>query len=334
MTIKSRPKIIVTAHVDPADLAPVARIADIVMNDSTEPWSRAELLEHAVDASGMIAFMTDCVDEQFLRQCPSLRIVAGALKGYDNFDAEACTNSGVWLTVVPDLLSVPTAELTVGLVLALSRHLMEGDRRVRYGTFRGWRPVLYGRGLAGATVGILGMGGLGRAIAKRLSGFDCRILYHDVRPLPADSELSANMEAAPLDTIVAQSDFMILALPLTDATTGIVDHTFIGNLKPGCLLINPARGSLVDEEAVADALAEGSLGGYAADVFANEDIARSERPDLVSSRLLGELQKTVLTPHLGSAVADVRRAIVAEAGLNIVDCFEGRTPRGAVNSLS
>jgi len=331
----TRPKVIVSSPVEPASLAGLAPYAEIVINEALEPWSRAELIDRAADAFAWVAFMSDAVDGDLLRACPSLRIIAGALKGYDNFDVDACSRHGVWLTVVPDLLTAPTADLTLGLLLALSRNLLEGDRSVRRGTYRGWRPLLYGSGLEGASVGFLGMGALGQAVARRLAGFGCRLTYFDEKPLPEEAERSLRLTAADLVQIASESDVVILALPLTSHTVRIVDRPFLASLKPGCLLINPARGSLVDEEAVADAIDGGRLAGYAADVFALEDIGAGKSTHCgIPARLLSDTKRTVLTPHLGSAVRDVRRRIVAEAAANIVDCIEGRRPRGAVNTVA
>ncbi|SMF55702.1 phosphonate dehydrogenase [Tistlia consotensis] len=328
----ARPKVVVSSRVEPGSLEPLAGRAELVVNEAAEPWPRGALLARAADAYGLIAFMTDSIDEALLQACPALRIVAGALKGHDNLDAGACSRHGVWLTVVPDLLTEPTADLAVGLLLALSRNLVEGDRLVRGGGFAGWRPQLYGRGLAGATVGLLGMGAVGRAIARRLTGFGCRLAYADPRPLPAEEARALGAERGSPESLAAGSDVLILALPLTAATAGLVGRRFLERVRPGCLLVNPARGSLVDEEAVADALESGRLGGYAADVFAFEDRARPGRPEGIPPRLLADGRRTVLTPHLGSAVAALRREIVAEAARNILDCLEGRVPRGAVNA--
>lgn len=329
-----QPKVIVTACVDPACLTDLSPHVEIIMNDRPEPWSDDQLLELCKDAYGMIAFMPDQADEVFLRRCPSLRIIAGALKGYDNFDVDACTRHGVWLTVVPDLLSAPTADLAIGLLLALSRNLVEGDRLIRDGNFRAWRPILYGKGISGATVGILGIGAVGQEIALRLTGFGPDVLYFDTQHLSPERERALGVRYAAFDEVVASSDFVILALPLTEGTHHIIGRSVLTRLKPGCVLINPARGSLVDEEAVADALESGHLGGYAADAYACEDIALPDRPAGISKRLLSEKSRTVLTPHLGSAVDTVRREIVAEAARNILDCLEDRRPRGAVNLLT
>ena len=159
---------------------------DIIGNRTPEPWTHEELIANACHAHALLAFMPDRVDDAMLKRCLDLGIVACALKGYDNFDIEACTHRGVWVTVVPDLLTAPTAELAVGLLIALARNVGAGDRFVRSGAFQGWRPALYGAGLYGSTVGILGAGRVGIAVAERLHGFRCaRILCVDPQPLDA-----------------------------------------------------------------------------------------------------------------------------------------------------
>jgi phosphonate dehydrogenase len=322
------PRVVVTGWVHSEVVEFLAAGFAVDANPERTPWPRAELLARARDADALLAFMTDHVDADFLARCPRLRIVAGALKGYDNFDAAACTARGVWLTVVPDLLTEPTAELTVGLMIALARNLVAGDRLVRGGGFAGWRPILYGTGLKGAVVGIVGMGAVGCAVAERLRGFGPHLVYSDPRDVTAAAALGA--ERVPLATLLAAGDFVVLALPLAADTAQLIDRAALQRMKPGALLINPARGSLVDEAAVAQALAAGRLAGYAADVFAMEDWARPDRPAEVLPALR-ESPRTVLTPHLGSAVDAVRREIALEAARSIIDCFAGRTPRGAVN---
>src|SRR5262245_46275591 len=324
----SRPRIVVTSRVfrETADF--LAADGDVVPHDGDEPLDPQELLRRARDAHALLTFMTDAVDEAFLQQCPSLRIVACALKGADNFDAEACTRRGVWLTIVPDLLTEPTGELALGLAIALARNVLVADRTVRIGAFQGWRPRLYGASLDGSTVAILGAGRVGRAIARKLSGFDCSILMVDVR---GDLELPLNARRARLDEAVAAADFVFLALPLEPSTRHLVDRALLQRFKPAALLINPARGSLVDETAVADALATGRLGGYAADVFEFEDWRRPDRPATIAPALLRIPDRTVFTTHLGSAVVRVRRAVELDAATNIREVLRGERPQGAVN---
>jgi phosphonate dehydrogenase len=274
--------------------------------------------------------MTEQVDDALLSQCPKLRIIACALKGYDNIDVAACSKHGIWVTLVQDLLTAPTAELAVGLMIAISRNIVAGDKLIRTGIFAGWRPKHYGVSLDGSIVGLLGAGAIGKAIAHRLSGFKCQLIYHDKKRLSPEEEDSLRLHRAPFADVVRCSDFIVLALPLNAESHHLIDESLLQTVKPGCFLINPARGSLVDEEAVADALEGGRLGGYAADAFEMEDWATTNRPAAISSRLVGS-EKTVLTPHIGSAVDSVRREIAMDAARNVVQCLEGKPPESAIN---
>lgn len=303
----------------------------VVANATRTPWPAETLIRHAADADAVLAFMTDCVDAAFLAACPRLRIVACALKGYDNFDVAACTARGVWVTIVPDLLTAPTAELAVGLTIALGRRILEGDDHVRSGGFEGWRATLYGAGLDGSTVGIAGMGAVGRAIARRLAGFGARLIYADPRQATFDDGTPLDIVRVPWDTLLADSDVLILAMPLTAESLHRVDAAALARVKPTCRLVNIGRGSVVDEHAVATALAAGRLGGYAADVFELEDWARADRPQDIPEALRRDRARTVFTPHLGSAVDRVRRDIARAAALDIVAVLEGRAPPNAIN---
>jgi phosphonate dehydrogenase len=313
-------RIVVTHWVHDEVLDALSAAGEVVPNTTRESLSEEDLLDRAAEADAMMAFMPDRVNEAFLRRCPRLRVVAGALKGHDNIDVEACTRRGVWVTIVPDLLTAPTADLAVGLLLALTRRVIAGDTRVR-GGFRGWRPVLYGEGLAGRHVGIFGFGRLGRAVARRLSGFDTRIAWHD----------PGAEGSVPFDDLVRGCDHLIVAAPLTPATFHVIDGRALARMRRGACLVNVGRGSVVDEEAVARAIEDGHLAGYAADVYEMEDLSRSDRPREIAPRLLALRERTVLTPHLGSAVDDVRREVALSAARSIVDALEGRPPRDAVN---
>ena len=325
-----KPKIVVPNRIEDALLTMLRDVGDVIANPDTAPLTPAELRAHCRDAAALMAFMTETVDADFLDACPDLRIVAGALKGFNNLDVAACTARGVLVTIVPDLLTEPTAELAVGLMIALARNMRAGDAHVRSGDFAGWRPHLYGGSIQGATVGVIGAGAVGREILRLLSGFRGTRLYHDVRPLDPTTEKALNTTRAPLDQVVALSDFVILALPLTEATQGMVDADFLARMKPGARLINPARGSLVDEAAVTRALDAGHLGGYAADTFEMEDWTRPDRPHRIHPGLIAS-DRTVLTPHIGSAVVEVRQAIAASAADSIITVLGGGVPDTLVN---
>lgn len=328
----TRPTVVVANWVHDEVTAYLSGHAEVVGNPTRVPWSGDELRARCRDADALIGFMTERVDEAFLAACPRLRIVACALKGFDNYDVEACTRHGVWITIVTDLLTAPTAELTVGHLIALGRNMPAGDRLVRGGGFPGWRPTLYGAGLDGSTVGLVGAGALGRAVARRLAGFRSQLLYWDCAPLAPDQEDALRLTAVPLDELAARSDFVCVCVPLNDASYRLVGARFLARMKPGACLVNTARGSVVDEEAVADALESGRLAGYAADVFEMEDWARPERPSVVSARLRALPDRTFFTPHLGSAVDRIRRDIAMQAAQDVVEVLLGRRPPHAINA--
>jgi phosphonate dehydrogenase len=303
-------KVVITQRVFPEVIELLSPHADVIIGPP------------ALDADALMVFMPDSLDEAFLRECPNLKIIAGALKGCDNFDVEACTRLGIWFTIVPDLLTEPTAELALALLLGLARNVLAGDRLIRSGEFQGWRPILYGTSLAGSTVGIIGFGAVGRALARMLHGFSCRVQYYD--PSVDGS--------TPLNVLLASSDFVLPLLPLTSATYHLLGRDALNSMKRGAYLINVSRGSVVDEEAVADALESRHLAGYAADTFEMEDWALPDRPREINPRLLHLNDRTLFTPHLGSAVASARFEIELAAANNILQALRGERPSGAINN--
>ena len=328
------PTTVLTHRVFPETVALLRDRTHVITNDTDGSLPAEELQRRCRDADAMMAFMPDRIDDAFLADCPKLKIVACALKGFDNFDVDACTRRGVWVTVVQDLLTVPTAELAIGLLIGVARHVLTGDRDVRSGAFTAWRPTLYGTGLAGRTVGIVGMGRVGQAIAQRLHGFGVDLLYADERPLDPLSAATLHATRAGFEALVCRADYIIVAAPLTSGTKHLIDADTLSMMKPGAILVNPGRGSTVDELAVADALADGRLAGYAADVFEFEDWARPDRPGAIPQKLLAQTAKTLFTPHLGSAVLDIRKAIEAEAATSILEALRGDRPDGAVNAVA
>jgi phosphonate dehydrogenase len=317
----TRPRILVTHWVEEEVLDLLATAGEVEANRTRESWAPSEVRARAADKHAIMAFMPDRVDADFLAACPDLRLIACALKGFDNFDRAACAAAGVRLSIVPDLLTAPTAELAIGLAIGLGRNIRDGDALVRAGEFAGWRPILYGFGLDGATVGLLGLGAVGRAIADRLAGFGCRIIAHDPGAAPR-----ADVTLLPFEELLAQSDLLIGAAPLTPTTRHMLSAPALAALRPGALLVNIGRGSVVEEAAVLAALEAGHLGGYAADVFEFEDWLLEGRPREIAPALRRH-PRTLFTPHLGSAVARVRREIALRAAHNILDALEGRTPR-------
>ncbi len=330
--MRDAPLVAITHRVHDEVLALLAPHVRVLANQTAATLPRAEVARRAATADALIVFMPDLVDAALLAGAPRLRVIAGALRGADNIDVAACTARGIWVTVVPELLAEATAELGIGLLIALARRIPEGDAFVRSGRFVGWQPHLYARGIAGRTIGIAGMGQLGRAFAARLAGFRARVRYTDVHRLDTTDEVALGVTFAMLDELVATSDYLVLTLPLTATTQRIIDAPRIATLPAGATIVNLARGSLVDEDAVAAALADGRLGGYASDVFAFEDWARADRPATIPPTLLAARERTLFTPHLGSAVSDVRRAIERAAATSVLEALRGETPSGAINA--
>jgi phosphonate dehydrogenase len=329
--VSTRPTVVVTHRINEPVKRLLAKECEVIFNDDEESWPRVKVLECARAADAMLVFMPDQIDEAFLAECPRLKVVAAAFKGYDNIDIAACTRRGVWVTIVPDLLSSPTAELALALVLGLTRNLLPGDRLIRGGQFQGWRPVLYGDGLVGKTVGILGMGKLGQAFARLLSGFNARIIYHDPVRMSPVQEAFFGISRAAFDDVLAQSDVLVVLLPLTESTLHLIKAATLSKMKKGAYLVNVGRGSTVNEAAVARALKDGTLRGYAADVYEMEDLARQDHPSSIHPELIASVDRTLFTPHLGSAVAKVRLEIELSAAGSVLQALRGERPNDAMN---
>ena len=221
-----------------------------------------------------------------------------------------------------------------GAVLGMTRNVLAADRLVRSGKFPGWRPVLYGTGVLGKTVGVLGMGKVGQGFARLLSGFNVRMIYYDPVKMSPVQEAFFGMSRASFEEVLAQSDILVLMLPLNESSIHLINQQALARMKPGGYLVNVGRGSVVDEEAVARALKEGRLAGYAADVFEMEDLARADHPLTVHPGLLADADRTLLTPHLGSAVEKTRLEIELSAARNIVQALRGERPADRINDVS
>jgi phosphonate dehydrogenase len=326
-----KPKVVITHWVHPEVLDLLRPACALVSNPTRESLPREEILLRTRDAQAIMVFMPDHIDENFLDSCPGLKIVSAALKGYDNFDVEACTRRGVWFSIVKEALTVPAAELAIGLLIAVSRRLLAGDTFVRSGKFKGWQPHLYGMGMSERTLGVIGMGAIGQAVARRAAALDMKVLYNDIVPLSEEKEKAWGFSHVSLEELLAKSDYLMPLLPPKPDTFHLINGQTIARMKPGSFLINISRGSVVDETAVADALASGHLGGYAADVFEMEDWARKDRPGSIPQFLLQNSDRTFFTPHLGSAVDEIRREIALEAARNILQALSGDKPSGAIN---
>ncbi len=329
----SKPTVVITSRVHDHVLQVMRDKLLLRPNPSDEPLSPEELVNRSRDAEGLIVFDCDHVDDTLLDACPHLRVVAsgGTL---DNIDMAACTKRGIWVTGATDLLADATAELAMALILALLRKVPAGDAHMRKGLFIGWQPILYGRTLRGLSVGIVGMGRVGQSLAAMLTGFELTGRYYaDPLPLPDAHEQRLGFTRTSLDTLLAHSDVVVLALPLNAATHRLIDCKALEEVRPGACLVNVSRGSVVDESEIVGALDEGRLSGYAADVFAVEDDAWPDRPADLMPGLVAQPGKTVLTPRLGSSLEELRLEVVMRAASNVIEALAGRVPADARNSL-
>lgn len=270
------------------------------------------------EAVALIAFLTVRVDAELLDRAPRLRLVANAVVGTDNVDLAACRERGVIVTNTPDVLTDATADLALALLLATVRRLPQAERSLRAGEFHGWRFWDYlGDDLAGRTLGIFGMGRIGRAVARRAAAFGMEVLYTSRTPLPPAEEAALGARCVPWETLLTTSDVLSLHAPLTPETRHLLDGPALRRMKVGSYLINTARGPLVDEAALAEALREGPLAGAGLDVFEREPVVHPE---------LLQLPNVVLLPHIGSATRDTRTRMAVLAARNVRAVLSGGAP--------
>lgn len=280
---------------------------------------REALLGGLATADALICLLTDRIDRALLAAAPSLRIVANHAVGVDNVDVTACTERGVLVANTPDVLTDATADLTWALLLAAARRLGEAEGVLRAGRWSGWEPTQFlGVELAGRTLGIVGLGRIGRAVARRARGFGMEVIYAAPRPA-ADDDGARHVS---LDALCRDADVVSLHCPATEATRGMFDAARLATLKPTAILVNTARGALIDEPALAAALAAGKLGAAALDVFASEP---SVHPALLAA------PRTVLLPHIGSATRTTRAKMGQLCVDAVRDALAGRRPAHLVN---
>ena len=285
---------------------------------------RAELLERVAGKAGMVAMLTDRVDAELLEAAgPGLRVVANYAVGYDNLDLEACTAREVLATNTPDVVTEATADLALALLLAAARRVAEGDRFLRAGRPWIWGPAFFlGFEVHGKTLGVVGLGRIGRAVARRAAGFAMPVLYTARRRLPAEEEAALGVAWRELDELLAEADFVSIHTGLSPATRHLIGPERLARMKPTAVLVNTARGPIVDEAALAAALAAGRLGAAGLDVF--------EREPEVHPGLLA-LDNVTIVPHLGTATVETRVAMGMAAATNLLAALDGRRPPNLLN---
>ena len=284
--------------------------------------SREEFLSRLKDKEGLVCLLTERIGDDVLRAAPKLRIVANVAVGYDNVDLPACTKRGVLVTNTPGVLDETTADFAWALLLAVARRVVEADQFVRAGNWKGFDfDQFCGTDVWGKTLGIIGFGRIGRAVARRAAGFGMKIIYNSKTRAAEDVEKDYRAEFRDMNALLAEADFVTLHVPLNGDTRQLIDSPKLYRMKPTAFLINTSRGPVVDEAALVHALESGKIAGAGLDVFEQEPFIHAglKRPNVV------------LAPHLGSASKETRARMALCAAQNAVALFQGQTPPNLLN---
>jgi glyoxylate reductase len=301
----------------------LARAVSVDLWEDDLPPPRATLLTRARDADGIISLLTERVDDELLAACPRLRAVCNVAVGFDNIDVAAATRAGVFVTNTPGVLTDTTADFAFALLMAAARRVVEGDRYTRSGAWKTWEPgLLLGTDLYGATLGLIGVGQIGSAVARRAQGFAMRVLYHDAVARP-DLEAQLGLERADLDTVLRQADFVSLHVPLLPETHHLIGDRELALMRPSAVLVNTSRGPVVDGAALYRALSQGRPAAAALDVTEAEPIALDDP--------LLTLPNLVVTPHIASGSLRTRSRMADMAVDNVLTALGGGVPPNCVN---
>jgi glyoxylate reductase len=318
-----KPRVLITRQVPDAALAVVRDRCELQHDPSDRQLTPAELVQAVADKDGLLCVVTDRVDDAVLASSPALKVVSTVAVGYDNIDVAAATARGVAVANTPGVLTESSADLAWGLLFSIARRITEGDRYIRAGKWRDWKLMLMaGHDVYGQTLGIVGMGRIGQAVARRARGCDMRILYHNRQRVDASIEAELGATWVTLTELLEQADFVSLHVPLAPETTRMIGEAELRRMKPTAYLINTARGAVLDEQAVIRALQEGRIAGAALDVFEQE-------PEVPLA--LRELENVVLVPHIGSASVATRTRMAVMAAENLTAVLRGERPPNVVN---
>lgn len=323
MTANRKPRVLVTREVFDETLAFLRQHCEVIDNQSDQPYAPEALGKALAGCDGLMCSLTDRVDAALLAAAPGLKAVANIAVGYNNIDVPACTGRGVMATNTPGVLDDSTADLAWTLMLGAARRITEVERRVRTGEWTGWRLKQWlGVDVHHATLGIIGMGRIGQAIARRAAGFDMKVIYHNRKPIAPELERKCNAAYVSFDELLTQSDFIVLQVPYSPATHHLIGAAQLAKMKPSAILINSTRGGVVDDAALVAALKNGIIRAAGLDVYENEP---KLNPEFLA------LDNVVLAPHVGSSTEATRQAMAMLAAKNLVAALRGETPPNLIN---
>jgi len=317
-------KVYVTREMPERGLSIIKQKFDAEIWQDYAPPPKKIIIEKAANVDALATLLSDQIDAEVFDAAPRLKIVAQMAVGFDNIDVKEATKRGIYVTNTPGVLTETTADFAWALLMALARRVVEADKYVRTGQWKvGWHPMMIqGRDIYGATLGIVGLGRIGCALAKRAKGFDMTVLYYDVMRRP-DFEKEYNIKFTEMDTLFRKADFITINTPLTKETYHLVDEKKLRLMKKTAYIVNNARGPIVDEKALYKALKEGLIAGAALDVFEQE-------PTSTDNPLL-KFDNVVVAPHISSASYETRSRMAEMVAQNLVAFFEGKTPPNLVN---
>ncbi|MGC8971388.1 MAG: 2-hydroxyacid dehydrogenase [bacterium] len=317
-------KVYITRRIPEPGIEMIRKEHEVEVNPYDRVLTREELLQAVKGKDGILCLLTDKIDaEVFDAAGPQLKVVSNYAVGYDNIDVNEATKRGIVVTNTPGVLTETTADLAWALILATARRIVEADKFTRAGKYEGWAPMLFlGQDVYGKTLGIVGMGRIGQAVARRAKGFNMKVLYNDIRRIPEELEKELNATFVSLDELLEQSDFVSLHTYLSPETYHLINEERLRKMKKTAYLINTSRGPVVDENALVKALKEGWIAGAGLDVYEFE-------PKLVPG--LAECENTVLLPHIASASVETRTKMATMAAENLLAVLAGKTPPNPVN---
>lgn len=318
-----RPKVLVSRKVFDEALNVLGRYFDVESNQRDVPFTPAQLVKKLQGKAGAIVVVTELIDDRLLSQCPDLKIICNVAVGFNNIDVKACTRRGVMATNTPGVLDDTTADFAWTLLLAAARRVVEADKFFRSGKWKGWGLMQFtGHDVHHKTLGVIGFGRIGRGVARRAKGFDMRVIYTDVQRVDESTERDYGVMYVDKRTLLRESDFVSLHIPLFPETTHYMSHAEFALMKKTAILINAARGPIVDEKALVKALKEGRIGGAGLDVYEKEP--KCERA------LIG-MKNVVLAPHIASASIETRLKMAMMAAQNCVAGLTGQRPPNLLN---
>jgi len=319
-----KPQIFVTRQIPQEGLEILKDYCQVEVSEYDGVIPRSLLLKRVKDTDGLLVLLTDKIDKEVISAAGKrLRVISNYAVGYNNIDIGEATKKGIMVTNTPGVLTETTADLAWALLMSIARRIVEGDKFVRAGKFRGWEPMLLlGTDIYEATLGLIGFGRIGQAMARRAKGFNLKVLYYDKNPVSPIMEKELGVSRAGFDEILRKCDFISIHVPLNEETFHLIGQKELSIMKKESYLINTARGPIVDEKALVKALKDGVIRGAALDVFENEPEIEQE---------LMSLDNIVMVPHIGSASYQTRTKMAIIAAKNILSALKGERPEFLVN---